>query len=134
MSCVPLLLGKDRLPKAYIEKMTAALSEEGVWLSPYGLAGERLDSSHYHESGWSAGPILAPAQLLVVLGLRACGEDELAKEIALRYCRALVGANFPMVINPKTGRDVSEGRWGEPYPYRMAWTAVVFLILGSLYS
>ena len=134
MSFVPMILGKDRLPQEYIDKMTALLSEEGVWLSPYGLAGERLDSSHYHESGWSAGPILAPAQLLVVLGLRACGKDELAKEIALRYCRALMGADFPMVINPKTGKDCSEGRWGPRYPNRMAWTAVVFLILGSLYS
>lgn len=134
MAFIPLLLGKKRLPKEYIEKMTAALSREGDWLTPFGLAGEKLSSDHYHETGWSAGPILAPAQLLVVLGLRACGEDKLARDIALRYCRALVRANFPMVINPKTGRDVSEGRWGERYPNRMAWTAVVFLILGSLYS
>lgn len=133
MSFVPLLLGK-RLPQKMIEKMTAALSEEGAWLTPYGLAGERLDSDHYHETGWSAGPILAPAQMLVCLGLRACGKDELAKEIALRYCRALAASGYPMVINPKTGKDVSEGRWSTRYPNRMAWTAAVFLILGSLYS
>ena len=133
MAFIPLLLGK-RLPQEMIDKMAAELSEEGAWLTPYGLAGERLDSDHYHESGWSAGPILAPAQLLVCLGLRACGKDALAKEISMRYCRALVASGYPMVLNAKTGKDVSEGRWSTRYPNRMAWTAAVFLILGSLYS
>jgi len=133
MAFIPLLLGK-RLPQEMIDKMADALSREGVWLTPYGLAGERLDSDHYHETGWSAGPILAPAQLLVVLGLRASGKDELAKEIAMRYCRALVKAGFPMVLNAKTGGDVSEGRWSTRYPNRMAWTAMVFLLLGSIFG
>ncbi|MBE6936024.1 MAG: hypothetical protein E7458_05915 [Ruminococcaceae bacterium] len=133
MSFIPLLLGK-RLPEEIIEKMTAALMEEGKWLSPYGLAGERMDSDHYHESGWSAGPVLGPAQLLVCLGLHFAGRDEEAKEVSLRYCRALKNANFPMVMSPKTGLDVSEGRWGAKYPNRMAWTACVFNVLCSLYS
>ena len=133
MAFIPLLLGK-RLPQEMIDKMAAALSEEGTWLTPYGLAGERLDSDHYHETGWSAGPILAPAQLLICLGLHVSGMDELAKEISLRYCRALVKSGYPMVINPKTGKDISEGRWSTRYPNRMSWTAVVFLVLGSLFG
>ena len=132
MQFIPLLLGK-RLPQEVRDKMARMLSQENVWLTPYGLAGERLDSDHYHDTGWSAGPILAPAQLLVILGLRFSGKDDLAKEAAGRYCRALRAANFPMVMNARTGEDVSEGRWGERYPNRMPWTAVVFLILGSLY-
>ena len=122
------------LKSEVIEKMTAALMEEGKWLSPYGLAGERLDSDHYHESGWSAGPVLGPAQLLVCLGLHFAGREKEAREVSLRYCRALKNANFPMVINPKTGLDVSEGRWGAKYPNRMAWTACVFNVLCSMYS
>ena len=134
MAYVPLLLGKKRLPQEIIDKMCEKLSEEGKWLSPYGLAGERLDSDHYRESGWSAGPVLGPAQLLVCLGLHFCGKDELAKEITLRYCHALVNAEYPMVINPKTGKDVSEFRWGKRYPNRMAWTAAVFMTLASMYT
>ena len=129
---VPLLLGR-RLPKEIRETLAAALSKEGEWLTPWGLAGERLGSAHCRETGWSAGPILAPAQLLVILGLHFSGEDALAGEIARRYCRALIAENFPMVLNPKTGKDASEGRWGARYPNRMPWTAVVFLILGSMY-
>ena len=129
---VPLLLG-DRLPKEIREKLADCLSKEGEWLTPFGLAGEKLGSAHCHETGWSAGPILAPAQLLIILGLHFSGQDTLAKEIASRYCKALIAENFPMVLNPKTGKDASEGRWGKRYPNRMPWTAVVFLLLGSMY-
>lgn len=130
---IPLLLG-NRLPKEIIDTMADALAQEDVWLTPYGLAGESLSSSHFHESGWSAGPVLAPIQLLIVLGLRACGKDAQAKDISLRYCRALNNAGFPMVLNARNGKDVSEGRWSTRYPNRMAWTAMVFLLLGSLYN
>lgn len=130
---IPLLLGK-RLPLEIINKMTETLSQEGVWLTPFGLAGERLDSIHYHETGWSAGPVLAPIQLLIVLGLDACGKEELAKSIAMRYCHALINANYPMVLNAKNGQDVSEARWSTRYPNRMSWTAMVFLLLGSVYG
>ena len=131
---VPLILG-HRLPQEVIDTLAAALSEEGKWLSPYGLAGERMDSPDYHDGGcWSAGSILAPAQLLVCLGLRASGKEELAKEIATRYLRALVHTGYPMIINPKTGQDISETRWGTAYPNRMAWMSAVFVILGSLFE
>ena len=131
---VPLILG-HRLPQEVIDTMADALSEEGKWLSPYGLAGERMDSPDYHDGGcWSAGSILAPAQLLVCLGLRASGKETLAKEIALRYLRAMVETGYPMILNPKTGKDISETRWGAAYPNRMAWTSAVFMILGALFA
>ncbi|MBQ4257757.1 MAG: hypothetical protein II713_02015 [Clostridia bacterium] len=128
----PLLLG-ERLPQEIRDQLADRLSKEGDWLTSWGLAGERLGSAHCHESGWSAGPILAPAQLLAILGLHFSGKNDLAKEITSRYCEALIAENFPMVMNPKTGKDSSEGRWGTRYPNRMPWTAVVFLILGSMY-
>jgi hypothetical protein len=132
MSFIPLLLGK-RLPQEIIDKTVASLSREGVWLTPYGLSGEKMGSDHFHLTGWSAGPVLAPSQMLVCLGLHACGQDDLAKTIATRYCKALINAGFPMVMNPATGEDVSEGRWSTRYPNRMAWTAMIFLLLGSMY-
>ena len=68
----------------------------------------------------------------MILGLRSCGKETLAREIALRYLRALVRTGYPMIINPKTGLDISETRWGESYPNRMAWTAAVFVVLAYL--
>ena len=130
---IPLLLGKDRLPRAMIDQMAKELFTEGAWLTPFGLAGERVDSDHYRETGWLAGPILAPAQFLVCLGLHESGRDDLAKIITERYCRALKKTGFAMIINAKDGRDVSEMRWSTRYPNRMSWTALVFLTLGSLF-
>lgn len=128
---LPLLLGK-RLPEEIRRTLTASLMQEGKWLTPYGLAGECLDSPRWQESGWLAGPILAPAQLLTCLGLRACGELDAARVIAQRYCDALVQSRFAMLMSAKDGRDVSEGRWSARYPNRMSWTGLVFLLLGSL--
>jgi len=131
MAFIPLLLG-HRLPEEILDRMEEDLTAPGKWLTPYGLAGEALDSPLYHDTGWSAGPILGPAQLLVCLGLWFSGKKEVYRKIVTSYADALVAEGFPMVVNPKTGKDVSEGRWGERYPNRMAWTAVVFVILTSL--
>ena len=76
---LPLLLGK-RLPEEIRQKLIAPLKEEGRWLSPYGLAGEDMTGDRWLPVGWLAGPVLAPANLLIFLGLLACGEEELAKE------------------------------------------------------
>lgn len=117
-SFIPLILGK-RLPNEIIQKMACDLSKEGKWLTPYGLAGESLDSPYYRQTGWIAGPILAPAQFVICVGLRECGQVELAKTIATRYCSALVQSGFAMVMNSETGEDSSDGRWPSRYPNRM---------------
>jgi len=131
-SYLPLLLGK-RLPREIADKMASDIAEEGKWLTPYGLAGEMLDSPNYRDVGWLAGPILAPPQMLICLGLRECGHTELARKIAERYCAALKNSGFAMIMNAKTGEDVSEGRWSTRYPNRMSWTGMTFLVLGSLF-
>ncbi len=129
---IPLLLG-NRLPGDIQNRMIEMLMEEGKWLTPYGIAGEALDSDFWRESGWLAGPILAPVQLLVCLGLRACGRKDLACDIAKRYCTALRKSDFAMIMSAIDGHDVSEGRWKQKYPNRMSWTALVFLLLGELF-
>ena len=129
---LPMILG-DRLPQEIRDKMVEDLKQENGWLTPYGLAGEHLESPVFKEVGWLGGPILAPAQLMICLGLRQCGELELARTITERYCEALSKSNFAMIMSAKTGKDVSEGRWSTKYPNRMSWTALVFLVLGSLF-
>ena len=127
---LPLLLG-DRLPEEIRTKLIASLKTEGRWLSPYGLAGEDMQSPAWLPVGWMAGPVLAPANLLTFLALMECGETDLAEEIACRYTKALHDTGFAMIINPKTGEDVSEGRWKQSKINRMSWTGAAFLIMGS---
>lgn len=129
---VPLLLG-DRLPTEIRDHLTDVMMEEGGWLTPFGLAGERLDSEDYRErGGWLSGPVLGPAQLLACLGLLFSGKKQEAHRIVKRYADALLRSEFAMVMSAETGKDVSEFRWGSRYPNRMSWTGMVFLVLGSL--
>ena len=129
---IPLLLG-ERLPGDIREKLVKELMTEGRWLTKYGFAGESTDSDRYVPVGWLAGPLLAPIHLLTCLGLSNSGYKAEAAEITRRYCRTLINANFAMIIDAQTGLDCSEGRWSNRYPNRMSWTAMVFLVLGSLF-
>ena len=127
---IPLILGK-RLPEEIITKLCDRLMTEGRWLSPYGLAGEDMTGGVWLPFGWLAGPILAPANYIIFLALLECGREDLAREIAMRYCRAVHDTGFAMIINSKTGEDVSELRWKNSNLNRMSWTGMVFLMLGS---
>ena len=130
---IPLILGK-RLPETIIEKLCTRLMEEGRWLSPYGLAGEDMQGTAWLPFGWLAGPVLAPANYIIFLALQECGRNDLAREIAARYCKAVHDTGFAMIINSKTGEDVSELRWQTSNINRMSWTGMVFLMLGSALS
>jgi len=127
---IPLILG-HRLPRHIIDTLCARLGEEGRWLSPYGLAGEDMQSEAWLPYGWLAGPVLAPANYILFLALRECGREDLAREIARRYCTAMKESGFAMILNSKTGEDVSELRWKTSNINRMSWTGMVFLMLGS---
>ena len=127
---IPLILGK-RLPQEIIDRLCALLMTEGRWLSPYGLAGEDMTGGVWLPYGWLAGPVLAPANYIIFLGLQECGRDDLAREVAARYCKAVHDTGFAMIINSKTGEDVSELRWKTSNINRMSWTGMVFLMLGS---
>lgn len=127
---IPLILGK-RLPQEIIDKLCASLMTEGRWLSPYGLAGEDMAGDTWLPFGWLAGPVLAPANYIIFLALQECGREDLARVIAERYCKAAHDTGFAMIINSKTGEDVSELRWKSSNINRMSWTGMVFLMLGS---
>ena len=127
---IPLILGK-RLPQEIVDTLCGRLMEEGRWLSPYGLAGEDMTGGAWLPYGWLAGPVLAPANYILFLALQECGRDDLAREIARRYCKAVHDTGFAMIINSKTGEDVSELRWQSSNLNRMSWTGMAFLMLGS---
>ena len=120
---MPLVLGK-RLPPEIIRKMAADLSEEGDWLTNYGLASEKLSSENFRLGGSCCGGIWAPVNLMLLYGLYDAGEEKLAKKIALRYCTAIKDGTFSMVMDPFSGSR-GPGMAG-------SWPATAYIALADL--
>ena len=120
---MPLVLGK-RLPQEIIQKMAADLSEEGEYLTNYGLASERLMSDDFRLNGSCCGGVWAPVNLMILYGLYDAGEEKLAKKIALRYCTAIKDGTFAMVMDPFAG---SRGAG-----FSGSWPATAYIALADL--
>lgn len=125
MSYLPIVLGK-RLPAAIRGKMISELKQEGYLLTPYGLASESPRSPFYKSDSYWQGPVWAPVTFIVADGLRSCGEEELAKKIAERFCDTCIAAScFAENFDAMSGaplRDTSH-----------TWTTSVFLIFAHEY-
>jgi len=123
---IPIILG-DRLPKEIIDKMSADLSEEGVFLSEYGLATERMDSDLFEVQGvqMGRGAIDPPAEIFICTGLWDAGQKELAREIVGRYCGRLMNRGFSHIIDPISGAGS---------PFTGTWSRCVFTILSRMVS
>ena len=83
LSLMPLVLG-DILPKEITDKLVTVLKRD--FLTENGLATEMPSGERYNSNGYWRGPIWAPSTYLIVDGLRRGGYNELAKDIAKRYC------------------------------------------------
>ncbi|NIM94036.1 MAG: hypothetical protein GTO18_10050 [Anaerolineales bacterium] len=121
---IPLLLG-ERLPARYQEKLIEGLTQEGRFITEFGLASESPKSPYYEPDGYWRGPIWAPSTMLLVDALAACGEPDLAKEISRRFCDMALKSGMAENFNALTG----EGLRDQAY----TWTASVFLILAHEY-
>ena len=122
MHYIPLILGK-RLPEEIIDKMAADLNVEGEFLTPYGLASEKLTSENFRASGMARGFVLPPVNLILITGLYDCGKVEQAKMTARRYCEALKNSDFNFLINP-----MAFGAGG----FGCSWSACAYMILADL--
>jgi len=120
---MPLVLG-HRLPQEIIEKMTADLMKEGEYLTPWGLASEKLGAAQFRKAGMARGWVLPPTNLLVLTGMFDAGKTEEAKLIARRYCLAME-KGFNMLIDPLIG---SSGGFG------CSWPVCAFLVLADMVS
>lgn len=116
---LPLILG-TRLPEKCRAKMIDDIKTKG-FITDWGLASESVNSKHYHPNGYWKGPIWGPSTLIAVEGLRACGEDALADEISLKYCKLMMKSGFCENFDAKTG----DARRDPAY----TWTASAFLVL-----
>lgn len=116
---LPLILGK-RLPEKCRARMIADIKEKG-FITDWGLATESVNSRHYHPNGYWKGPIWGPSSLIAIEGLRVCGENELADDLALKYCKLMMKSGFSENFDAKTG----VARRDPAY----TWTASAFLVI-----
>ena len=122
----PLVLG-SLLPGEIVDKMAADLAVEGVLLSKYGLATERMDSDLFEVQGvqMGRGAIDPPAELFITTGLWDAGKKDLAREIVNRYCGRLIDRGFSHIIDPISGNG--SPMWG-------TWSRCVFTIFSRMVS
>jgi len=126
MSYLPLLLGK-RLPDNIRIKMISDLKKPGYLITNYGIATESPGSKLYVPDGYWRGPVWAPTTMIIVEGLKKCGEKELADKIAQNFCETCKIHGFAENFNALTGEPLRDPAY--------TWTTSVFLVLAhELYS
>ena len=113
----PLVLG-SRLPQEILDKMAADLSEEGGYLTPYGLNAERITSVEFNKTSFGNGGIPASENLLIATGLYDSGKVDLAKKIAKRYCDGVKLGGSPF--------------FGAAPGFMGSWGAASFQVLANL--
>ncbi|MFO1539230.1 MAG: amylo-alpha-1,6-glucosidase [Chloroflexota bacterium] len=118
---IPMLLG-DRLPAAVRGALVASFRTSGL-VTDHGVATEAPGSPLHVEDGYWRGPIWAPTTLLVIDGLRACGEDGLAREIAARFLALCRRSGFAENFAATTGAPLRDPAY--------TWTASTFLALAG---
>jgi len=119
---IPAVLG-DRLPSEVLDRLADDLLEEGIFLNPFGLSMERMDSDWFEATTRSIarGNVVPPSMLFICSGLLSSHRREAGRLIAERYCRALMEQDMPFLIHPMLG-DVFGFHGG-------SWPACVYTIL-----
>lgn len=119
VSYLPLILG-DRLPAPVRAQLTSQVRRI---ITEHGVASEGPASPRHASDGYWRGPIWAPTTYLVIDGLRACGEKELADAAAWGFIRMVQAAGFAENYEATTGRPLRDQGY--------SWAAAVFSRLAS---
>ncbi|WP_413374165.1 amylo-alpha-1,6-glucosidase [Paenibacillus taichungensis] len=122
---VPILLGK-RLPEPIRDVLLEGLREENRFLTENGWATESISSPYYIPDGYWRGPIWAPSTMLLVEGVAAAGDLELAREVSHRFCCMLSRSGMAENFDALTGEGLRDRAF--------TWTSSVFLVLGHEYT
>jgi glycogen debranching enzyme len=69
--------------------------------------------------------VWAPTTLIVLDGLRECGEEALAVDLARRYCDACLASGFSENFDALTGQPLRDKT--------VTWTTATFIILAHEY-
>ncbi|MEI2444076.1 hypothetical protein V8V73_26330, partial [Priestia megaterium] len=119
-----LVIG-NRLPEDIKNNLVSTLNSKR-YLTEWGVATEAIDSPLYEDDAYWRGAIWGPTTLLLVDALEECGELNLAKEIADKYCRLTSENGFAENFNARTGEPLRDRSF--------AWTASSFLYLAAKLS
>ncbi|MGC5774603.1 amylo-alpha-1,6-glucosidase [Paenibacillus pabuli] len=122
---IPILLGK-RLPEPIRDLLLEGLREENRFLTENGWATESISSPYYIPDGYWRGPIWAPSTMLLVEGVAAAGDLELAREVSRRFCNMLSRSGMAENFDALTGEGLRDRAF--------TWTSSVFLVLGHEYT
>lgn len=114
---IPIILGQ-RLPMEVREHLRGHIESH---LTEWGLSTERIDSPLYSDDGYWTGPIWAPPTVLAVDGLSRCGFDDLADEIAVRFCRLCAKSGFAENFDARTGAPLRDRAY--------TWTSSGFMLM-----
>lgn len=121
---VPLVLG-ERLPPAIFDALADGLSEHG-FVTDFGLATESPRSQYYESDGYWRGPIWAPSTMIIVDGLFRGGREQLARDIARRFCSMVARSGMAENFDALSGDGLRDRAY--------TWTASLFLVLASEYA
>jgi putative isomerase len=116
---LPLVLG-ERLPDAV--RSALALSIPSI-ITPHGIASESPQSPRHEVDGYWRGPIWAPTTYLVIDGLRAIGESNLAESVRSGYLKTVQSGGFAENYEATTGSPLRDRGY--------SWSAAVFLRLAG---
>jgi hypothetical protein len=118
---LPLILGQ-RLPHGVRRRLVDDFRASDH-LTAYGPATESPSSVRYEADGYWRGPVWAPTTLLIVDGLDACGEAELARDVARRFVETCRASGFAENFEATSGRPLRDPAY--------SWTASTFVRLVS---
>ena len=116
---LPIILG-DKLPEKIRRNMTESIKSE-KFNTKYGLATESIKSSAYEADGYWRGPIWAPSTMIILDGMRECGENEFVQEITHKFCRMVQKSGCAENFDALTGCGLRDRAY--------TWTASVMLVM-----
>lgn len=120
-NCLPIILGK-RLPLDIRKALTAGIKRH---LTVWGPATEHPNSPAYAPDGYWRGPIWAPSTMILIDGLRTADENDLACDIANRFCKLCVKSGFAENFDARSGAPLRDLAY--------TWTSSVYLVLANRY-
>ena len=104
--------------------MTESIKSE-KFNTKYGLATESIKSSAYEADGYWRGPIWAPSTMIILDGMRECGENEFVQEITHKFCRMVQESGCAENFDALTGCGLRDRAY--------TWTASVMLVMAHEY-
>jgi glycogen debranching enzyme len=116
---IPVILGR-RLPHDIRNSLVEVLKSD-KFLTDFGYATESPQSPFYKPDGYWRGPIWAPSTMLILDGLKQCGQDQLVKNTAVKFCNMVQKSGCAENFDALTGEGLRDRAY--------TWTASVFLIL-----